>query len=109
MKSYVYFLILTLGVILSSCKDEIVMDSVISEIPGDAEIKPLSNDDIIYVQQTDKTRMLYSLIYWDNEKNAYILDLSEKDRDTLGIDTNIYEKAKDFVEQLNTSLQNETN
>lgn len=109
MRAYFCFLLLALGVILSSCKDEVIMDSVISDIPPeDIEIKPLS-DEVIYLQQTDKTRMLYSLIYWDNEEKMYILDLSEKDRDTLGIEPEIYEKAKDLVNQLNTSLQNETN
>lgn len=43
----------------------------------------ITEDDLIYLQQTDKTRILYSLIYWDNEKKKYILDLSETDCESL--------------------------
>ena len=90
MKYFVFIFISILCTILSSCKDEILMIQPVDDIPENLSTT-ITEDDLIYLQQTDKTRILYSLIYWDNEKKKYILDLSETDCESLGIDPSLYE------------------
>lgn len=101
MKYFIIILISILCTILSSCKDEILMIQQVDDIPENLSTT-LTDDDLLYLQQTDKTRILYSLIYWDNEEKRYILDLSETDRETLGIESSLYEEATRIINQLNT-------
>lgn len=61
---------------------------------------PLDSNDIYY-SQTDKNRMLNSMIRYDNTQKKYILDLSEQDARSIGITTQMYKDAIKRVEEMN--------
>lgn len=61
---------------------------------------PLDSNDIYY-SQTDKNRMLNSMIRYDYTQKKYILDLSEQDASSIGITTQMYKDAIKRVEEMN--------
>ena len=61
---------------------------------------PLDSNDIYY-SQTDKNRMLNSMIRYDYTKKKYVLDISEQDARSIGVTTQMYKDAIKRVEEMN--------
>ena len=99
MKNLAIFLFFALT-ILSSCKDEVTINNSFSnseEREDDLKI----NDVAMHLKQIDKRNMLYSLIRWDKQSQNYILDLSTKDAEILGINQDDVQQAIELVDRLN--------
>ncbi len=83
-----------------SCNDDFSNKEVDNLPPGEkVSIEP--DKEALYLYQTNKDMILYSLIRYDYEENKYILDVTEKDIEKLGISIATYEDEKKRVEQMN--------
>ena len=97
------YTIIALSILLGvlSCNEDTVhphpKGPTFGENTGDLPID--SND--IYYSQTDKNRMLNSMIRYDYTQKKYILDLSEQDASSIGITTQMYKDALKRVEEMN--------
>lgn len=86
--------------VLSSCKDELYQDK-----GGNPEDYPASSADpsleALHSLQTDQQIMLSSMIRYNASDRKYVLDLSLRDAESLGISKETYEEAKSLVSKMN--------
>ncbi|MDR0938223.1 MAG: hypothetical protein LBN29_02545 [Mediterranea sp.] len=82
----------------SSCND----NSPDADNPPPNEERPFAPDkELVYLYQTNKDMIVYSLIRYDYEANRYILDATEKEMERLGISAEMYHDGKKQVERMN--------
>lgn len=84
-----------------SCIDEIAplnKDGV--SIPKNVDEVKWDNE-TIYRNQTDKNRMINSLILYDKTERKYVLDITEHDALRIGITLEMYKNTQKYVDQLN--------
>ncbi|RNC66051.1 hypothetical protein [Proteiniphilum sp. X52] len=94
-----FLLIMLVGLVLS-CNDEIPRDNNETIVP-DERVSIESDNEALYRYQTNKEIILHSLIQYDENKQIYFLDASEKDIEKLGISSEAYQDGLLRVEQLN--------
>ena len=95
----IFALSILLGVL--SCNEETVQPPPKGPTFGENTADwPIDSNDIYY-SQTDKNRMLNSMIRYDYTQKKYILDLSEQDASSIGITTQMYKDALKRVEEMN--------
>ena len=73
----------------------------VDNLPPDEKVNLESDKEALYLYQTNKDMILYSLIRYDYTVNKYILDVKENDIEKLGISNAAYEDGKKRVEQMN--------
>lgn len=95
-----YFLITILVGVVLSCKDELPREDM-ENLPPDERVSIESDKEALYRYQTNKDMILHSLIQYDEIKQIYFLDATEKDMERLGITIEAYQDGQLRVEQLN--------
>lgn len=93
--SIVTFIVCTL-----SCNDDF-SNKEVDNLPPDENVSFESDKEALYLYQTNKDMILYSLIRFDYKVNKYVLDATEKDIEKLGISIATFEDGKKRVEQMN--------
>lgn len=92
-------LIATVIACVLSCNDDFSTKEV--DLPPGEKVSVESDKEALYLYQTNKDMILYSLIRYDYKVNKYVLDATEKDIEKLGISIATYEDGKKRVEQMN--------
>lgn len=92
--------IATITACVLSCNDDFSTKEV-DNLPPDEKVNLESDKEALYLYQTNKDMILYSLIRYDYTVNKYILDVKENDIEKLGISNAAYEDGKKRVEQMN--------
>lgn len=103
MKSKNIILLLSVAILIActlSCNDDLSTKEV-DDLPPGEKVSFESDKEALYLYQTNKDMILYSLIRYDYNVNKYILDATEKDIEKLGISISTYEDEKKRVEQMN--------
>ena len=103
MKSKNVIMLLSIAFLIActlSCNDDFSTKEVNNLLP-DEKVSFESNKEALYLYQTNKNMILYSLIRYDAKACKYILDATEKDIEKLGISNEAYEDGKKRVEQMN--------
>lgn len=95
-----YFLITILVGVVLSCKDELPREDM-ENLPPDERVSIESDREALYRYQTNKDMILHSLIQYDEIKQIYFLDATEKDMERLGITIEAFQDMQSRVEQLN--------
>lgn len=103
MKSKNIIMLLSIAFLIActlSCNDDFSTKEVDNLPPGE-KVSFESDKEALYLYQTNKNMILYSLIRYDDKVNKYVLDATEKDIEKLGISIAAYEDGKKRVEQMN--------
>lgn len=103
MKSKNVIMLLSIAFLIActlSCNDDFSTKEV-NSLPPDEKVSFESSKEALYLYQTNKDMILYSLIRYDYKVNKYILDATEKDIEELGVSIATYEDGKKRVEQMN--------
>lgn len=103
MKSKKIIQLLSMVILIAcalSCNDDFSTKEV-ENLPSGEKIPIESDKENLYLYQINKDMILYSLIRYDYKENKYILDVTEKDIEKLGISISAYEDGKKRVEQMN--------
>lgn len=85
---------------MTSCSDDILLITTPTEIDNNS-LGKASNDEVLYLLQTNKNKMLYDLIRKNGEQ--FKLDLTERDRTFLEIDDDTYSSVNQIVVTLNNN------
>lgn len=103
MKSKNVIMLLSIAFLIActlSCNDDFSTKEV-NNSPPEEKVYFDINKETIYLYQTNKNMILYSLIRYDEKANKYILDVTEKDIERLGISIEAYQDEKKRVELMN--------
>jgi len=84
-----------------SCKDELPNEEPVFSPSGENISIVESDEEILYRYQTNKNIILYSLIQYDDKEEKYILDVTEKDIEKLGITIEAHKDGQTQVEKMN--------
>lgn len=83
-----------------SCKDELPRESM-EDLSQEERVSFESDKEALYRYQTNKDMILHSLIQYDEIKQIYFLDATEKDMERLEITIEAYQDGQLRIEQLN--------
>lgn len=83
-----------------SCNNDLPI-KVTNNFPSEEEIPFGIDKETVYLYQTNKDMILYSLIRYDEKSKNYILDVTEKEIERLGISVTAYNDAKKQIKLMN--------
>lgn len=102
MKRKLYFVAILVGVLLmASCSDDIIQESIPSIEETSPEVIEKNNNEAVYLQQTDRFGMLVRMVWYDKTTKQYTLNLSEEEARELGFTTKEYQDIQQYVKKLN--------
>lgn len=101
MRSKNIIIVLLLFIVVTiACKHDKVFNSTEVDPLVENEI-PIVDKEAIYRNQTDKNIMLNSFIIYDYTGEKYLLDISEKDAQSLGVDPGTFRDVQTRIEKIN--------